>query len=57
LLVDASPKVPVSLLQPCPPLAPLDGISGADMLRKLVEVGRMYNDCADSMDALIEAVR
>lgn len=57
LLVDASPKVPVSLLQPCPPLVPLEGISGADVLRKLVEVGQMYNDCVDSMGSLIEAVR
>jgi hypothetical protein len=32
-------------------------MTGADVLRKLVEVGQAYNDCADGKAALIRAVR
>lgn len=44
-------------MQPCPPLLPLEGKTGADVLRKLVEIGQAYHDCADGKAALIEAVR
>lgn len=44
-------------MQPCPPLTPLEGVTGADVLRKFIEVGEMYNDCRGSMEALIRAVR
>jgi hypothetical protein len=32
-------------------------MTGADVLRKLVEVGQAYNECSDSKAALIKAVR
>jgi hypothetical protein len=32
-------------------------MTGADVLRKLVEVGKAYNACADGKKQLIEAVR
>jgi hypothetical protein len=44
-------------MQPCPPLEPLQGTTGADVLRKLVEVGQGYNECADAHAALVRAVR
>jgi hypothetical protein len=44
-------------MQPCPPLEPLQGTTGADVLRKLVEVGQAYHECSDGKDALIRAVR
>ena len=50
-------NLPASLTQPCPPLAPLDGKTGADVLRKLVEVGRAYNECAAGKQALIDALQ
>jgi hypothetical protein len=49
--------IPANLLQPCPPLEPLEGKTGADVLRKLVEIGEAYNGCADGKAALIKAVR
>jgi hypothetical protein len=36
---------------------PLEGKTGADVLRKLVEVGQAFNECADGKAALIKAVR
>lgn len=51
------PPLPPLLLQPCPPLSPLQGTTGADVLRKLVEVGEAYHDCAVSKDALIKAAQ
>jgi hypothetical protein len=44
-------------MQPCPPLEPLQGTTGADVLRKLVEVGQAYNECSDDKAALIKAIR
>lgn len=44
-------------MQACPPLQPLEGKTGADVLRKLVEVGQAYNDCADGKAALIRAAQ
>jgi hypothetical protein len=32
-------------------------VTGADVLKKLVEVGQVYRECADGKDALIRAVR
>ena len=49
--------VPANLLQPCQQLAPLEGKTGADVLRKLVEVGEAYSECADGKAALVRAVR
>lgn len=49
--------IPASLLQPCPQLLPLKGMTGADLTRKLVEVGAAYYDCADSKGKLIQAVQ
>jgi hypothetical protein len=36
---------------------PLDEGSGAAVLRKLVEVGQLFNECADRHDAVVEAVK
>ena len=44
-------------MQTCPPLTPLDGKTGADVLRKFVEVGKMYGECAESKRRLIDAVK
>jgi len=52
-----SPPVPAALLQPCPPLPLLEGMTGADVLQEFIAIGRMYNDCADSKSALIGAVK
>jgi hypothetical protein len=49
------PPIPQSLLQPCQPLSPLAGTTGADVIQKFVEVGQMYNECADGKAALIKA--
>jgi hypothetical protein len=49
--------VPANMLQLCPSLAPLEGKTGADVLRKLLEVGEAYAECADGKAALICAVR
>jgi hypothetical protein len=35
----------------------MDGKTGADVLRKLVEVGRLYHECRDGKQALIDAVK
>lgn len=45
------------MLNDCPAIPPLEGGTGADLLRKLVEVGEMYNICAKEKQALNEAVR
>jgi hypothetical protein len=49
------PTIPASLLLPCPKLLPLEGMTGLDLTRKLIEVGAAYYDCADSKQALIDA--
>ena len=51
------PMIPASLLLPCPQLLPLEGMTGADVTRKLIEVGQAYYDCADSKAALIKAAQ
>ena len=49
--------VPASLMQPCQRLEPMDGKTGADVVRKFVEVGKQYNECAEGKRRLIEAVK
>ena len=44
-------------MQTCPALTPLDGKTGADVVRKFVEVGKMYRECADGKQKLIDAVK
>lgn len=56
-LSQAKPPIPASLTQPCPPLTPLAGMTGADVTRKLVEVGKAFNECADGKQALINAIK
>ncbi len=46
-----------TLTSPCPPLSPLADGTGGAVLRKLIEVGQMYKDCADAKARLVEAVR
>jgi len=38
-------------------LTPLDGKTGADVLRKFVEVGKLYSECRDGKQALIDVVK
>lgn len=45
------------MLNDCQEIPLLEGTTGADLLRKLVEVGEMYNLCAKEKKALNEAVR
>ena len=49
--------IPANLTQPCPDLTPMAGKTGADVLRKIVEISQAYYECADAHAALIEAVR
>ncbi|WP_445304385.1 hypothetical protein [Nitrosovibrio sp. Nv4] len=49
--------MPANLLSPCPPLTPLENKTGAAIVRKFVEVGELYNNCAMGKAALIEAVK
>ncbi len=44
-------------MQPCPALTPLEGKTGADVVRKFVEVGKMYGECAEGKRRLIDAVK
>jgi hypothetical protein len=48
--------LPANLTAPCPNLTPLDGPSGASVLRKLVEVAEAYYECQRRHRALAEAV-
>lgn len=48
--------IPASLLLPCPQLLPLEAMTGADVTRKLIEIGKAYYNCADSKAALAQAV-
>ena len=45
------------MLTECQSLTPLEGKTGADVVRKFVEVGEQYNECAKGKKALVEAVR
>lgn len=49
--------LPANLIQPCPPLTDLEDAKGGTVLRKLIEVAEMYYDCAQSKQALIDAVQ
>jgi hypothetical protein len=44
-------------VQLCPPLTPLEGKTGAHVLRKLIEVGQQYNECRAIHGALVKAVQ
>lgn len=47
--------IPVSLKQPCPPLTPLQGMTGTALENKIIEVAEQYYDCAGSKLKLIRA--
>jgi hypothetical protein len=53
----AAPPIPASLMQPCPPLVPLTGTTGADVARTMVNWGKAYNACADGKSALVNALK
>jgi len=44
-------------MQPCQALTPLEGKTGVDIVRKFVEVGKLYRECADGKQKLIDAVK
>lgn len=50
------PPIPASLTASCADLTPLADGSGASVLRKLVEVSKMYHECKRRHTALSEAV-
>ncbi len=52
-----APPIPANLVQECPPLTPLEGKTGAHVLRKLIEVGQQYNECRAIHGALVKAVQ
>lgn len=43
-------------MQPCQPLQPLEGNTGADLTKSIVENAARYWSCADGKQALIDAV-
>lgn len=49
--------LPPDLVEECPPLRPLTGNTGRDLLNKLIEVGEDYNDCASRHKRLVEAIK
>lgn len=46
---------PANLAQPCPQLPLLTSKAGSAIQRWAIDVIRLYNDCADRKDALVEA--
>ena len=44
-------------MQLCPDLTPMAGKTGADFLRKIIEVSEAYYACADGKAALVRAVQ
>ena len=48
-------KPPPDLAQPCPPLQPLAGGNGADVLPWALGVVHAYNDCRARHKALVAA--
>lgn len=46
-----------SLTEACPPLEALSGTTGAEVLKKMIEVSEQYYDCADKHKRLTEAVK
>lgn len=44
-------------MQPCLRLVSLEDKTGADVLRKLMEVGEAYAECSDGKAALMRAVQ
>lgn len=53
----ASVQIPVSLLQPCPPLPEPAGGSTHQTLRMAIEWASLYHACADGKADLIDAAR
>ena len=56
-LLPDRPPLPPELTQACQPLNPLTDGRAATVLRKLVEIGQAYYDCAARHDALARAVQ
>lgn len=50
-------RLDASLTSECPELRPLAETDGAAVTRKLVEIGRAYNDCRNKHRRLVEAVQ
>ena len=50
-------KPPADLTQPCPPLSPLAGTTGADILPWAVQTVYLYKDCAARHDALVSVFK
>lgn len=51
------PALQVNLTQPCDPLGALEGLTGADLTRKLIEVGEQYRVCQARHADLVKAVQ
>ena len=49
--------VPASLMQKCPELFKLEGMSGEHLIKNITLNAKVYHDCADGKAALIEAVK
>lgn len=52
----ANDPLPGNLTAECPVLSPLEGKTGAALVRKLLEVSELYYDCRDKHRRLKEAV-
>lgn len=48
--------MPPNLIQACPDLSPLNDGTGAAVLRKIVEVSKLYYECQRRHGALVKAV-
>lgn len=48
--------IPANLTVECPALDPLKDATGASVLRKLIEVSRLYYECRSRHKRLVEAV-
>lgn len=49
--------LPANLMQPCKPLQILEGNTGADLTRNIIANSQIYWECADSKQALIDALK
>lgn len=49
--------IPASLMQPCPDLTSVSGVTGEVMFNKLMEFAFLYHDCKDGKQKLIDAVK
>lgn len=57
LMPRSKAPLPVSLTNPCPNLDPLEGKTGADLVRKIVQISEAYYTCADKHKALADSVK